>query len=199
MNGPTFWNDQEKAKATIAELKSLNSVLKPFEALLRQAENLETLIELAEEGETDEFDEEVRGSTKTAETEFNAFEFRSMLGGPNDHCNAYVTIHAGAGGTEACDWSEMLLRMYLDVGRGQGVQDRDHRPGGRRSGRASRRRPFTSRVNTPMATSAARRGSIAWCASVRLTRMHAGTPRLRRWTSFPRLMTRSTSCCGMKI
>ena len=36
-----------------------------------------------------------------------------MLGGPNDHCNAHVTIHAGAGGTEACDWAEMLLRMYL--------------------------------------------------------------------------------------
>ena len=51
MTGPAFWNDQEKAKATIQELKSLNSVLKPFEGLIRQAENLETLIELAEEGD----------------------------------------------------------------------------------------------------------------------------------------------------
>ncbi len=128
MTGPAFWNDQEKAKATIAQLKSLNSVLKPFEALLRQSENLETLIELAEEGDTDEFDDEVAASAKSAETEFNAFEFRSMLGGPNDHCNAYVTIHAGAGGTEACDWSEMLLRMYLMWAESQGFQDRDHRP-----------------------------------------------------------------------
>ena len=51
-----------------------------------------------------------------------------MLSGPNDHCNAFLTIHAGAGGTEACDWSEMLLAHVSDVGRIQGVLDRDHRP-----------------------------------------------------------------------
>ncbi len=113
MTGPTFWNDQEKARAIIAELKTLNSVLKPFEDLINQAENLEATIELAEEAETDEFDDEVRSLCKQAEGDFSAFEFRSMLGGPNDHCNAFVTIHAGAGGTEACDWAEMLLRMYL--------------------------------------------------------------------------------------
>jgi len=113
MNGPAFWNDQEKAKGIIQELKTLNSVLKPFEDLVRQAENLEATIELAEEGETDEFDDELKELLKRAEEDCSAFEFRSMLGGPNDHCNAFVTIHAGAGGTEACDWAEMLLRMYL--------------------------------------------------------------------------------------
>jgi peptide chain release factor 2 len=113
MNGPTFWNDQEKARATIQELKGLNAVLKPFEDLVRQAENLEASIELAEEADTREFDDEVRSACERAEADFTAFEFRSMLGGPNDHCNAFVTIHAGAGGTEACDWAEMLLRMYL--------------------------------------------------------------------------------------
>jgi peptide chain release factor 2 len=113
MNGPTFWNDQEKAKATIAELKSLNSLLKPFEDLIRQADNLQATIELAEEADTDEFDEEIRAATKRAEEDFTTFEFRSMLSGPNDHCNAFVRVHAGAGGTEACDWAEMLMRMYL--------------------------------------------------------------------------------------
>ncbi len=113
MAGPTFWNDQERAKAVIQELKGLNSVLKPFEALIRQADNLQASIELAEEAETTEFDDEIRASSKQAEADFGAFEFRSMLSGPNDHCNAFVTIHAGAGGTEACDWAEMLLRMYL--------------------------------------------------------------------------------------
>jgi len=113
MNGPTFWNDQEKAKATIAELKGLNSLLKPFEDLVRQADNLQATIDLAEEADTDEFDEEIRAACKQAEANFTAFEFRSMLSGPNDHCNAYVRIHAGAGGTEACDWAEMLMRMYL--------------------------------------------------------------------------------------
>ena len=129
MTGPAFWNDQEKAKATIAELKSLNSVLKPFEALIRQAENLETLIELAEEGDDRRIRRrDRRPRQRRPRAEFNTFEFRSMLGGPNDHCNAYVTIHAGAGGTEACDWAEMLLAHVSDVGRGQRIQDRDHRP-----------------------------------------------------------------------
>ena len=113
MESPTFWNDQEKAKATIAELKALNSVLKPFEELVKQADDLAASIELAEEAETDEFDLEIADAVKRAEADFAAFELRSMLGGPNDHCNAFVTIHAGAGGTEACDWAEMLLRMYM--------------------------------------------------------------------------------------
>jgi peptide chain release factor 2 len=113
MESPTFWNDQEKAKSIIAELKSMNSVLKPFEDLVKQADDLAASIELAEEAETDEFDDEIRVAVKRAEADFTAFELRSMLGGPNDHCNAFVTIHAGAGGTEACDWADMLLRMYM--------------------------------------------------------------------------------------
>jgi peptide chain release factor 2 len=113
MAASAFWNDPEKAKDVIKELKALNVTLKPFEGLLRQADNLDASIELAEEAETREFDDEIATACRQAELDFNSFEFRSMLGGPNDHCNAFVTIHAGAGGTEACDWAEMLLRMYL--------------------------------------------------------------------------------------
>src|SRR4029077_9382901 len=78
-----------------------------------QGDDLNALMELAEEAGGDDFDDEIRNARKKAEEDFEAFELRSMLGGPNDHCNAFVTIHAGAGGTEACDWAEMLLRMYL--------------------------------------------------------------------------------------
>jgi peptide chain release factor 2 len=113
MNAPAFWNDPEKAKEVIQGLKALNVTLKPFEALLRQADNIDASIELADEAETREFDDEIASACKQAELDFNDFEFRSLLGGPNDHCNAFLTIHAGAGGTEACDWAEMLLRMYL--------------------------------------------------------------------------------------
>ena len=113
MNASNFWNDQEKAKATIAEVKNLNSLLKPLEEMVSQAENLEATIELADEAQTDEFDDEIRAACDRAQKDFVSFEFRSMLGGPNDHCNAFVKIHAGAGGTEACDWAEMLMRMYL--------------------------------------------------------------------------------------
>jgi peptide chain release factor 2 len=113
MNSPTFWNDQDRAKEIIQELKSINTVLKPFEELVRQADDLEASIELAEEAGDDAFDDDIRRAALKAQRDFEAFELRSMLGGPNDHCNAHVTIHAGAGGTEACDWAEMLLRMYL--------------------------------------------------------------------------------------
>jgi peptide chain release factor 2 len=113
MNSATFWNDPEKAKEVIKEMQALNAVLKPFEELVRQAGDLQALLELAEESGDDSFDDEIQSAVEKAEADFEAFELRSMLGGPNDHCNAFVTIHAGAGGTEACDWAEMLLRMYL--------------------------------------------------------------------------------------
>jgi len=122
MEGASFWNDQEKAKATIAELKTLNGVLKPFEDLVKQADDLAASIELADELETDEFDVDVKAATEKADKDFAAFELQSMLSGPNDHCNAFVTIHAGAGGTEACDWAEMLMRMYLMWAEGRGFK-----------------------------------------------------------------------------
>ena len=113
MEAHNFWADQDRAKTIIAELKTINAVLKPFEALKRQADDLGALIELAEEDGGDDFDPEIREAITKAGNDFEEFELRSMLGGPNDHCNAYVTIHPGAGGTEACDWAQMLLRMYL--------------------------------------------------------------------------------------
>lgn len=132
MNSANFWNDQEKAKGVISENKTLNAVLKPFEELGRQAEDLEALIELAEEAADGSFDEDVRLAYKKALADFEQFELRSMLGGPNDHCNAYVTVHAGAGGTEACDWAEMLLRMYLmwAESKGYAAQVTDREEGG---------------------------------------------------------------------
>ncbi len=112
MNDPSFWNDQEKANATIQEMKGLSTLLDPFDELLAQAEELETLIDLAEESGEGELNEEVETLTRRARKAFEEFELRSMLDGPNDHCNAYLSIHAGAGGTEACDWAAMLQRMY---------------------------------------------------------------------------------------
>ncbi|WP_148597703.1 peptide chain release factor 2 [Aquisphaera giovannonii] len=132
MQSPSFWNDQEKAKGIIAELKTLNGVLKPFEELVKQADDLAATIDLADEMETDEFDDELREAVKRAERDFESFELRSMLSGPNDHCHAFLTVHAGAGGTEACDWAEMLLRMYMmwAESRGFSVQITDREEGG---------------------------------------------------------------------
>ncbi len=113
MARPDFWNDQDQAQQVIQEMKTLKSVLDPFNALGSQADDLQAMMDLADETEDDSFDEEIREATKRARADFQEFELRSMLSGQNDHRNAYLTVHAGAGGTEACDWAEMLLRMYL--------------------------------------------------------------------------------------
>jgi peptide chain release factor 2 len=113
MESPTFWNDQEAAKKVIAELKGVNDLLKPYEALVAQSSDLEVLLEMADEAGDSSLDADTREAVTRASSDLEAFELRSMLSGPNDHCNVYLTIHAGAGGTDACDWAEMLLRMYL--------------------------------------------------------------------------------------
>jgi len=192
MQNPTFWNDQEKAKGVIAELKTLNAVLKPFEDVIKQAGDLTASIELAEEDGGDDFDDEIRAACTRAVADLEAFELRSMLGGPNDHCNVFVTIHAGAGGTEACDWAEMLMRMYMMWAESKrfAVQITDREDA---APRASPRRPSTSKAITPTATCAARPASIAWCGSARLTRRPVGTPRSHRWMYCPKSMKRSTS------
>lgn len=112
MGQADFWNDQDAAKTTIDEIKTLNSVLKPFEGLSQTAEDLQAMMELAIEAADGSLDDDIRYSVTEGEKAFEAFELQSMLNGPNDHCNAFVTIHPGAGGTEACDWADMLYRMY---------------------------------------------------------------------------------------
>ena len=94
-----------------------------------------------------EFDDEIRAAAKQAEADFAAFEIRSMLSGPNDHCNAFLTIHAGAGGTEACDWAEMLLRMYLMWAESKGFKTEitDREEGGA-AGHPGGERPHQGRV-----------------------------------------------------
>ena len=79
MNGPTFWNDQEKAKAVIQEMKALNSVLKPFEELGKQGDDLQALIELAEEAGGDEFDDEVREASQRAGADFQEAYLRHVF------------------------------------------------------------------------------------------------------------------------
>ena len=112
MGESTFWNDQDAAKLTIDEIKTINSVLKPLESLSSQADDLQALMDLALEAGDDSLDEDISQAVKSGLDDFESFELQSLLSGPNDHCNAFMTIHPGAGGTEACDWAEMIFRMY---------------------------------------------------------------------------------------
>jgi peptide chain release factor 2 len=120
MGQPNFWNNPEKAQQIIQRLKPLNGLLKPFEDLQSTAEDLQALAELSEEDAS--LDEELGQELAVMEQRFSEFELRSMLSGPQDASNAYLRIQAGTGGTEACDWAQMLLRMYARWAERHGFQ-----------------------------------------------------------------------------
>ncbi len=111
MAQPGFWENQEVAQATIADLKSLGSILKPLEEAIGAADDLGALVEMAEEDPA--LVGEVAGEVDRLEALVNQLELKGLLNGPFDAKGAIMTIHARDGGTDANDWAEMLLRMYI--------------------------------------------------------------------------------------
>jgi len=105
-----FWNNSEKAQATVAQLKTVNAVLKPLEEALSAGGDLEALEELAREDES--LEAELASEADRLEKLVDALELASLLSGPHDSSDTLVSIHARDGGTDANDWAEMLLRMY---------------------------------------------------------------------------------------
>ena len=120
MGSATFWDNQEKAQAVIAQMKPLNGILKPFEDLQTQMGDLGALAELAEEDAS--LEAELETTLGKLERKMEDFELRAMLSGPADANNAYLRIQAGTGGTEACDWAQMLMRMYARWAESHGYQ-----------------------------------------------------------------------------
>jgi len=112
MSGSGFWDDQESAQATVAELKRARAAVDPVLALSAQLDELELMLDLVEESGDASDLAEVAAMEERIGAEMHALEFRVMLGGPYDIRDAYLSVQAGAGGTESCDWAEMLLRMY---------------------------------------------------------------------------------------
>ena len=108
-----FWDNQETAKGVVAELKGLKAMTEPVKDLIRGIDDVRAMYELGEEAGDTETLNEADQSLKTLEKRFDQVELQSLLDGPNDPRNCFFTIQSGAGGTEAQDWTEMLLRMYL--------------------------------------------------------------------------------------
>ncbi len=114
MAQPSFWDDQSAAQQTVSELSRLKSLVAPLAKLKSQVEDLSALFELAEESDDDpSLAADIAAETASLAADLDRIEIESFLSGPHDKCNAIITIHAGAGGTESCDWAEMLLRMYM--------------------------------------------------------------------------------------
>jgi len=110
MGEPTFWDNQDKANKVINQLKPLNGLIKPFQDLTALIGDVEALAQLADEDGS--LEPELDRELAKAQAKFDAFELKAMLSGPADASNAFLRIQAGAGGTDACDWAQMLLRMY---------------------------------------------------------------------------------------
>ncbi|MCK4623928.1 MAG: peptide chain release factor 2 [Phycisphaerae bacterium] len=113
MSAPNFWDNQESAQKVVAQLKTLKATITPITELSAQVEDLQTLHELGAEAGDEETLSEAATEAEKLVADLDRLELRTMLAGPHDAGNCYISIHAGAGGTESCDWAEMLLRMYL--------------------------------------------------------------------------------------
>ena len=111
MSDQDFWSDNDRANARVVELKEAKNVTDALDSLGSSIEDLEILGELAEE-EGEVGLQEFERTVESLEVEYAQLELRTMLSGPYDRNNAIVTIQAGAGGTDASDWAEMLLRLY---------------------------------------------------------------------------------------
>ncbi|MGE4159386.1 MAG: PCRF domain-containing protein, partial [Planctomycetota bacterium] len=122
MSEPTFWNDNAKAQAVVSELKGLKALVSPFLELEKGVnDNLDLLDLAAEEGDEKAL-EEVARESEALFGKFAAFETLTLLSDPHDRKGCFVMINPGAGGTESCDWAEMLLRMLTRFCEKQGYR-----------------------------------------------------------------------------
>ena len=112
MAAPEFWNDSEKAREFITEANALKAWTEPWRRITGKVADLEEMAELLLVEEDAELLDEWAREVDGVAAELESLELRNMLQGPDDHRDALVTIHPGAGGTESQDWAEMLLRMY---------------------------------------------------------------------------------------
>ncbi len=113
---PGFWNDQSAARATIARTNEQRAVLNPFSKIESGVEEAGLLVEMmaaeSDAAQKGDMEKELEGLLDKSEKSFEHLEVQSLLNGRMDGSNAYLMLHAGAGGTESCDWADMLLRMY---------------------------------------------------------------------------------------
>ena len=110
---PGFWEDQETAQRLLKERTVMEKSVGGWDGLNRQMDDIRVLIDLGAEVEDDQTLVEVRQLNDDLDREITGMEFQKMLSGPHDRNSCYLSINAGAGGTESQDWAEMLLRMYL--------------------------------------------------------------------------------------
>jgi peptide chain release factor 2 len=134
MAGDSFWNNREQAQKLIEESNSLRNKIEPFLKAEKELEDFRVMVELGEaepEPAQEKLQQELERDLSRFFKELDALELKVFLNGPHDRSNCILSINAGAGGTESCDWANMLMRMYQRwaESRGWQVEVNDALPG----------------------------------------------------------------------
>lgn len=126
-----FWDDMENSQKVLQRTKNLKSKVEKYESLATEYDDTLVLIEMADSEEDDSYVDEITQSVKNIRTRLDEMTLETLLSGEYDKNNAIISLHAGAGGTEAQDWVEMLLRMYTRWAerRNFSIETLDHLPG----------------------------------------------------------------------
>lgn len=122
MSAPEFWDNTDAAQGKVARVAALKNKIIPIRELDERIDDFSVLVEIAEEESDGSSMAEVESEVAAIRKELDRIELQTLLNGPHDAENAFVTIHAGAGGTEACDWADMLMRMYQRWGQQKGFK-----------------------------------------------------------------------------
>jgi peptide chain release factor 2 len=182
MGEPGFWDNQEAAKGIVSELKTIKSAIDPVEQMFHGLEEVKALYQLA--AEAGDADSMAEADTMLSELErrYERIELQALLDGQNDPRNCFFSIQAGQGGTEAQDWTEMLLRMYLYFfqRRGWDISEVD-----RNYGEQAGLKDVTLHIKGPYAFG--------------YLKAEAGTHRLVRPSPFNAQNKRQTSFAGVKV
>ena len=112
MNEPNFWEDGKRSGELMKEMKAVKEALSSYDKLATAFDDLKVLIEMAEEESDEDLANEALEEFEAFKKEFEEYKISRLLSGEFDHMDAILTLHAGAGGTESCDWASMLYRMY---------------------------------------------------------------------------------------
>ena len=112
MEAPDFWDDPEMSQSKMKELKSMKDDVATYAGLEEQYEDIETMVEMGYEENDESLIPEIQQMLDEFEQTYDAIRMKTLLSGEYDKDNAIVSLHAGAGGTESCDWASMLYRMY---------------------------------------------------------------------------------------
>lgn len=113
MSNPDFWNDEQKSSKIVKELKSLKNIVEPWENSCKKLQEIKEFSVLLREDKEIDLITELEKNIQLLEKEVGSLEFKTLLSGEVDANSTILSINAGAGGTESCDWVSMLLRMYM--------------------------------------------------------------------------------------